>query len=243
MRGGRIGFVPQDPFGALDPIRHVGPQLARPLRLHRGLSEEAALDQISELMSAVGMGDPRTIFRKYPHELSGGQLQRAVIASALSVEPTLLIADEPTSALDVIVQAQVLDTFLDLVREVGAAMILVTHDLGVVAETTSRTATMYAGKIVEFGPTRDLLTTPKHPYLGALLASLPRLREDPERLFAIPGHPPQLPGLLWPCAFAPRCPFATKICTEQEPVADLRDEHGFACHHPLDETSRAKVQA
>jgi oligopeptide/dipeptide ABC transporter ATP-binding protein len=243
LRGGRIGFVPQDPFGALDPLRHVGPQLARPLRLHRGLSEEAALDRISELLVAVKMGDPRAILRKYPHELSGGQLQRAVIASALSTEPTLLIADEPTSALDVIVQAQVLQTFLELVREVGAAVILVTHDIGVVAETTTRMATMYAGKIVEFGPTRDLLTTPRHPYLGALLASLPRLDEDDERLFAIPGRPPQLPGLLWPCAFAPRCPFATRICTEQEPGANPGDEHGYACHHPLHEAARAQVRA
>ncbi len=235
--------MPQDPFGALDPLRHVGPQLARPLQLHWGLSEEVALDRICELLSAVRMGDPQAILRKYPHELSGGQLQRAVIASALSVEPTLLIADEPTSALDVIVQAQVLETFLELVREVGAAVILVTHDMGVVAETTTRTATMYAGKIVEFGPTRDLLTTPRHPYLGALLASLPRMGEGPERLFAIPGQPPQLPGLLWPCAFAPRCPFATRICTELEPEADPRDDHRYACHNPLDETARAKVRA
>ncbi len=243
LRGGRIGFVPQDPFGALDPLRHVGPQLARPLRLHRGLTEEAALDRIGQLLAAVGMGDPRSILRKYPHELSGGQLQRTVIASAVSVEPTLLIADEPTSALDVIVQAQVLETFLELVREVGAAVILVTHDMGVIAETASRTATMYAGKIVEFGPTRDLLTAPRHPYLGALLASLPRLGEESGRLFAIPGQPPQLPGLLWPCAFAPRCPFATKVCTEEEPLADPGVAHGYACHHPLDEAARAKVRA
>jgi oligopeptide/dipeptide ABC transporter ATP-binding protein len=243
LRGVRIGFVPQDPFGALDPLLHVGPQLARPLRLHRGLSKDVAVERICELLSAVRMGDPRAILRKYPHELSGGQLQRAVIASTLSVEPTLLIADEPTSALDVIVQAQVLESFLELARGVGAAVILVTHDIGVVAETTTKTATMYAGKIVEFGPTRDLLTRPRHPYLGALLASLPRLGEGPRRLFAIPGHPPQLPGLLWPCAFAPRCPFATRICTEQEPEADPGDEHRYACHHPLDETSRAQVRA
>ncbi len=235
--------MPQDPFGALDPLRHVGPQLARPLRLHAGLSEKAALDKICELLAGVKMGDPRAILSRYPHELSGGQLQRAVIASALSVEPTLLIADEPTSALDVIVQAQVLEAFLELVREVGAAVILVTHDMGAVAETTTHTATMYAGKIVEFGATRDLLTTPRHPYLGALLASLPRLEGDPERLFTIPGSPPQLPGLLWPCAFAPRCAFVTRICTEQEPVADPRDEHRYACHNPLNEAAREEVRA
>jgi oligopeptide/dipeptide ABC transporter ATP-binding protein len=243
LRGGQIGFVPQDPFGALDPLRHVGPQLARPLRLHKGMSQDAALDRVCELLAEVGMGDPRSILRKYPHELSGGQLQRAVIASAVSVEPLLLIADEPTSALDVIVQAQVLEAFLELVREVGAAVILVTHDMGVIAETTARTAAMYAGKIVEFGPTPDLLDTPRHPYLAALLASLPRLDEYRERLFAIPGQPPPLPGSLWPCAFAPRCPFATEVCTEHTPELDPAMAHGIACHHPLDDRARAEVRA
>ncbi|MGZ4132628.1 MAG: ABC transporter ATP-binding protein [Actinomycetota bacterium] len=241
LRGARIGFVPQDPFGALDPLRHVGPQLARPLRLHRGMSEEAALERVCDLLVEVGMGDPRAVLRKYPHELSGGQLQRAVIASAVSTEPTLLIADEPTSALDVIVQAQVLDAFLALVRRVGAAVILVTHDMGVIAETTARTAAMYAGKIVEFGPTSELLASPRHPYLGALLGSLPRLDEERERLFSIPGQPPPLPGRLWPCAFAPRCPFATELCTTAEPEADVADVHGYACHHPLAEGARVEV--
>ena len=242
LRGDRIGFVPQDPFGALDPLRHVGPQLARPLRRHRGLTDGAAQDRVCELLSAVGMGDPRAILRKYPHQLSGGQLQRAVIASAVSVEPTLLIADEPTSALDVIVQSQVLDAFLALVREVGAAVILVTHDMGVVAETAARTAAMYAGTIVEFGPTEAMLSAPRHPYLAALLASLPRLQEEHERLFAIPGQPPALPGRLWPCAFAPRCAFASKVCIEDAPEIAPGLEHGFACHHPLDEAARAEVR-
>ena len=242
LRGDRIGFIPQDPFSALDPLRHVGPQLARPLRRHRGLTEEAALDRVCGLLAEVGMGDPRAILRKFPHELSGGQLQRAVIASAVSTEPTLLIADEPTSALDVIVQAQVLDSFLALVRQVGAAVLLVTHDMGIVAETTARTATMYAGKIVEVGPTAELLGAPRHPYLAALLRSLPRLVGDEERLFAIPGQPPPLPGSLWPCAFAPRCSFATRICTEQEPLADPREIHRFACHHPLEEAAREEVR-
>lgn len=242
LRGDRIGFVPQDPFGALDPLRHVGPQLARPLRLHRGMSEAAALRRICELLSGVGMGDPLAILRRYPHELSGGQLQRATIASAVSTEPALLIADEPTSALDVIVQASVLDALLALVREVGAAVILVTHDMGVVAETTARTAAMYAGTIVEFGPTEELLTAPRHPYLAALIASLPRLDEERERLLAIPGQPPPLPGALWPCAFAPRCPFATEVCTTEVPQADQGAAHGFACHHPLDAAARAEVR-
>src|SRR5439155_18074401 len=125
---------------------------------------------------------------------------------------------------------------------VGAAVILVTHDMGIVAESTARTAAMYAGKIVELGPTEDLLTVPRHPYVAALLASLPHLDEARERLFAIPGQPPVLPGALWPCAFAPRCSFATEICTTDEPKADPRAPHGFACHHPLDEAVRAKVR-
>jgi oligopeptide/dipeptide ABC transporter ATP-binding protein len=234
VRGDRIGFVPQDPFGALDPLRHVGPQLARPLQLHRGLSEHEAWDRVCGLLSAVGMADPGAIGRKYPHELSGGQLQRAVIASVVSVEPSLLIADEPTSALDVIVQAQVLDVFLALVHEVGAAVILVSHDMGVVAGSTARTAVMYAGRLVETGPTEELLRFPRHPYLAALLASLPREGGAHERLRAIPGQPPPLPGRLWPCAFAPRCPRADVVCTEREPWPDPDAPHGFACHHPLD---------
>ncbi|MEO8477241.1 MAG: ABC transporter ATP-binding protein [Actinomycetota bacterium] len=243
LRGGRIGFVPQDPFGALDPLRHVGPQLARPLRLHKGLTEEAALERVCGLLSEVGMGDPRAILRKYPHELSGGQLQRAVIATAVSVEPTLLIADEPTSALDVIVQSQVLDALLELVRGVGAAVILVTHDMGVVAETTARAIAMYAGKIVEFGPTNEMLASPRHPYLAALLASRPHLHDERARLFAIPGQPPALPGRLWSCAFAPRCAFATRVCTEEEPEVAPGLEHGFACHHPLHDETRATRRA
>jgi len=233
LRGDRIGFVPQDPFGALDPLRRVGPQLARPLRLHRGLSQAAALDRVCELLATVGMGDPKALVRKYPHELSGGQLQRAVIASALSTEPKLLIADEPTSALDVIVQSSVLDALLKLVHEVGAAVLLITHDMGVVAQTTSRTAAMYAGTIVEVGPTDAVLERPRHPYVAGLLASLPRLSDEHERLFAIPGNPPGLPGPLWPCAFAPRCPRATQVCLGEEPRAQGGAAHAFACHHPL----------
>jgi len=233
LRGAHIAFVPQDPFSALDPLRRVGSQLTRPLKLHRGLDKEAAESRIVELLAAVGLARPRSVLRMYPHELSGGQLQRAVIASSLSCQPELLIADEPTSALDVIVQAQVLRTFLDLASGMGAAVLLITHDFGVVAETTTRTAAMYAGKIVEFGSTEEVMLRPSHPYVHGLLESLPSLGEGKGRLRAIPGQPPALPGPLDPCAFAPRCPFADELCRTVEPVYAWPAERGFACHHPV----------
>jgi oligopeptide/dipeptide ABC transporter ATP-binding protein len=233
LRGWRVGFVPQDPFAALDPLRRVGAQLARPLQLHRGWSRAKAMSRVVELVGAVGIADPEAAVTKFPHELSGGQLQRAVIASSLSCEPALLIADEPTSALDVIVQSQVLDAFLRLAEEVGAAVLLVTHDFGVVAETTSRTAAMYAGKIVEFGSTRDIMLGPRHPYVEGLLRSLPSLASDGGRLRAIPGQPPALPGVLDACAFAPRCPYADELCRTVEPLYEWPAESGFACHHPV----------
>ena len=241
FRGGAIGFVPQDPFSALDPLRRVGPQLSRALQLHRGLSRAVAAERIARLLEAAGMPNPEEILQKCPHELSGGQLQRAVIASSLSCEPTLLIADEPTSALDVIVQAQVLQTFLKLAGDVGAAVLLVTHDLGVVAEATSRTAAMYAGRIVEFGTTADVMLRPRHPYVHGLLDSLPVLRGEQERLRAIPGQPPALPGPLDPCAFVPRCPYANERCRTEEPRYAWPAGSGVACHHPV-ESPRTAVR-
>ena len=241
LRGSAIGFVPQDPFSALDPLRRVGPQLGRALQLHRGLSRAAAAERIARLLETVGVPDPEQILRTYPHELSGGQLQRAVIASSLSCEPALLIVDEPTSALDVIVQAQVLQTFLKLAGEVGAAVLFVTHDLGVVAEATSRTAAMYAGRIVEFGTTADVMLRPRHPYVHGLLDSLPILARDHQRLRAIPGQPPALPGPLDPCAFVPRCPYADERCRTEEPRYAWPAGSGVACHHPV-EAPRAAVR-
>ncbi len=233
LRGSRIGFVPQDPFSSLDPLRRVGPQLATAVRLHRGASRRAAEARLVELLAAVGIADPGGTAAKYPHELSGGMRQRAAIAGALSCEPVLVIADEPTSALDVIVQAQVLDAFLRLARDLGAAVLLISHDLGVLAETTDRVAAMYAGRIVEFGSTRQVLTAPRHPYVAALLESLPSMAGEGRRLVVIPGQPPALPGPLEPCAFAPRCPYADAVCHKTEPDYRWPATSGFACHHPL----------
>ena len=237
LRGARIGFVPQDQFGALDPLVRIGRQLVRPLVLHRGMEEAAATDRIVELLGGIGVADPRSTLRKYPHEVSGGQLQRCLIASTLAPGPDLLIADEPTSALDVIVRAQVLDAFLRLVGELGAGVLLITHDLGTVAEYATRVATMYAGRIVETGSTREVFTAPRHPYVAGLLASIPRLDEaggSSRRLHTIAGQPPPLPGELDACAFAPRCPRAAHRCRVQEPRLEPDRAHAVECHYPLD---------
>jgi oligopeptide/dipeptide ABC transporter ATP-binding protein len=197
---------------------------------------------VIEMLAAMGMPDPHHAIGKYPHELSGGQRQRAVIAAALLSRPPLVVADEPTSALDVIVQAQVLDAFVELARELGAAVLFVTHDIGIVAESCQRVAAMYAGRIVEYGPTAEVVSTPRHPYVAALLASVPRLDSAPtRRLPSIGGQPPHIPSELAPCAFAPRCWRATEVCWTVEPLSEWPAESGFACHHPLGPGDRPEM--
>jgi oligopeptide/dipeptide ABC transporter ATP-binding protein len=243
LRGSLIGFVPQDPFSALDPLRRIGPQVGRGLVL-KGMPRPRVRARVIEMLAAMGMPDPDRAISKYPHELSGGQRQRAVIAAALLSRPPLVVADEPTSALDVVVQAQVLDAFVELARELGTAVLFVTHDIGIVAEVCQRVAVMYAGRIVEYGPTPEVVSTPRHPYVAGLLASVPRLDSAPtRRLPSIGGQPPHIPGELAPCAFAPRCWRDTEVCWTVEPLSEWPGESGFACHHPLGPGDRVEGDA
>jgi oligopeptide/dipeptide ABC transporter ATP-binding protein len=172
------------------------------------------------------------LMRSYPHELSGGMLQRAAIAAALSCEPELVIADEPTTALDALVQVQVADAFMRLVRELGTSVIVITHDLRLLERMADRIAVMYAGRIVEFGPAESLMSHPRHRYPAALLESSVRVAAPGERLKTVDGQPPRLPGTFEPCAFAPRCAFADAICRMEEPQYEWPADEGVACHHP-----------
>ncbi len=234
LRGSRITFVPQDPFRAFDPLRRMGRQVRRPLELHRGLSAAAAERRTADLLERLGVPDPAGLMKAYPHELSGGMLQRAAIATALSCEPDLVVADEPTTALDALVQVQVIESFVRLVRELGTAVLVITHDLRLLERMADRIAAMYAGRIVEFGPAGRLLEHPRHRYPAALLASSVRDARPGERLLTIEGQPPSLPGAFAPCAFAPRCAWADDLCRTVEPCYEWPAEEGFACHHPTE---------
>jgi oligopeptide/dipeptide ABC transporter ATP-binding protein len=219
VRGGVVGTVFQDPLSSLNPLQRVGDQIAEALVLHRGGRRRAHRERVLELMRQVGIPAAEQRLRAYPHELSGGLRQRIAIAIALANDPTLLVADEPTTALDVTVQAQVLRVVKEATRGDGRAALLVTHDLGLVAEVADRVAVMYAGQIVEEGAVDEVFAQPQHPYTQGLLASRPRLVAGRRRLAAMPGRPP-LAGA-WPvgCAFAPRCPKAVARCAEPPPMA------------------------
>jgi peptide/nickel transport system permease protein len=224
LRGRRIAMVFQDPMTSLDPVLRIGRQLTEPMRLHLGVGRREARARALELLRAVGIPDPGRRLRSYPHELSGGLRQRAAIAIALSCDPDVLIADEPTSALDVTVQAQLLDLLDELRAARRVAMLLITHDLGIVAGRADEIAVMYAGRIVECGPTATVFRDPQHPYTVALLGAIPRLdRASHHRLAAIPGAPPILLGRPPGCAFAPRCQHAGERCTTDDPTLSVPD--------------------
>src|SRR6201992_3062344 len=246
LRGNDLAMVFQDPLTSLDPTKTVGYQVAEPVRQHRGASKPAARERALEVLALVGMPRPRDIAASYPHQLSGGLRQRVMIAMALGCEPTLLISDEPTTALDVTIQAQILDLLAGLRERLGMAMLLITHDLGVIAGHADRVSVMYAGRIVETAGTGPLFAGMRPPYSQAVLASTPRLSQDPAQpLPAIGGLPPDLASPPPGCRFAPRCRYATDQCRAEEPPlsgparsgpaqAGVEGKHRFACWHPVD---------
>ncbi|WUI04260.1 ABC transporter ATP-binding protein [Spirillospora sp. NBC_00431] len=236
IRGNEIAMIFQDPMTSLNPTKTIGAQVAEPVRLHRGASPKEARDRALEMLALVGIARPAERLGQYPHELSGGLRQRVMIAMALSCEPKVLIADEPTTALDVTVQAQVLRLLHDLKDRLGMAMLLITHDMGVIARWADRVSVMYAGGIVESARTGELFTGMRHPYAQALLACTPRLTQRREHtLFSIPGSPPDLADPPAGCRFAARCAHATDRCrTDEPPLTEPTPGHALACWNPVD---------
>jgi peptide/nickel transport system ATP-binding protein len=230
LRGNDIAMIFQEPMTSLNPVLTVGRQIAEAIELHRGLSPAKAMDHAIHMLRRVHIPEPEQRAREYPHQLSGGMRQRAMIAMALACNPKLLIADEPTTALDVTIQAQILRLILELQQETGAAMLLITHDLGVVAETAHRVIVMYAGRKVEEAPVDSLFATPQHPYMQGLLASIPRTGQatPDQRLAEIPGIVPPLHSLPPGCHFAPRCPRADARCHAEYPVFEAKRPNHFA---------------
>ena len=246
MRGTKVGMIFQDPLTSLNPTMKIGLQVCEPLRVHEKLSKRAALARAIEILKRVGMPRPEVVINNYPHQLSGGMRQRVMIAMALVCKPRILIADEPTTALDVTTQMQILDLIDELRDEYKMGVILITHDLGVVAGHTDRVAVMYAGRIVETAPTKTLFTEPKHRYTSSLMAALPeRALAAGTKLFSIPGAPPSLTNLPKGCRFAARCLWATDECRADYPPLSGDENHTFSCFHPVQEgdESPAVLQA
>ena len=246
LRGTKVGMIFQDPLTSLNPTMKIGLQVCEPLRVHEKLSKKEALERAVEILKRVGMPRPEVVINNYPHQLSGGMRQRVMIAMALVCKPRILIADEPTTALDVTTQMQILDLIDELRDEYKMGVILITHDLGVVAGHTDRVAVMYAGRIVETAPTKTLFTEPKHRYTSSLMAALPeRALAAGTKLFSIPGAPPSLTNLPKGCRFAARCLWATDECRAGYPDLSGDENHTFSCFHPVQEgdESPAVLQA
>ncbi len=238
IRGNDISMIFQEPMTSLNPVLTIGRQLGETLRLHHGISRKAAERRALEMLDLVGIPEPRRRLADYPHRLSGGMRQRVMIAIALACDPKLLIADEPTTALDVTIQAQILDLMKDLKRRMDAAIVLITHDLGVVAEVAERVMVMYAGRKVEEAPVRDLFRTPRHPYTQGLLGAVPKLGSSlggaVARLAEIPGLVPSLKQRIAGCVFAGRCAFATDLCRQVAPALEAKaPNHLAACHYAV----------
>jgi oligopeptide transport system ATP-binding protein len=231
IRGAEMAMIFQDALSALNPVLSVGDQLGEMFVVHRGMSKKDARARAVELMDHVRIPAAKERVKDYPHQFSGGMRQRIMIAMALALEPALIIADEPTTALDVTVQAQVMDLLAELQREYHMGLILITHDLGVVADVADRIAVMYAGRIVEQAPVHDIYKAPAHPYTRGLLDSIPRLDQKGQELYAIKGLPPNLMNIPSGCAFNPRCPMARDVCrTDVPPLYDVDDRRTSACH-------------
>ncbi len=228
IRGKRIGIVFQDPLTSLNPLMRIGDQLTETILAHKPIGRRQARAQAIAWLSEVGIPSPEKRVDGYPHEFSGGMRQRVVIALALCAEPQLVIADEPTTALDVSVQAQIISLLKNLTRRHGAAVMLITHDMGVIAETADRVAVMYAGRIAEIGEVHELIRNPMHPYTQGLMAAIPTLAVRARRLMQIPGAMPRLTATPRGCAFAPRCPQAFERCAERPPLIAVGDR-GAAC--------------
>jgi oligopeptide/dipeptide ABC transporter ATP-binding protein len=231
IRGRKISMIFQEPMTSLDPMFTIGDEIAEVIRLHQELKKDEARKKAIESLKTVGMPDPEKRINEYPHELSGGMRQRAMIAMALSCNPTLLIADEPTTALDVTIQAQILRLIDELRKKFSTSVLLITHDLGVIAETCDNVAVMYAGHIVEYTDVNTLFRSPLHPYTKGLMKSIPRLDIDTKRLEAIKGLVPNLLDIAPGCPFHPRCDFCIKRCTEDLPnLMEVKNNHLVRCH-------------
>ncbi|HOA71436.1 MAG TPA: ABC transporter ATP-binding protein [Bacillota bacterium] len=234
IRGNKISMIFQEPMTSLNPVYTIGDQIGEVLEFHRHYTKQQALERTISLLSSVGIPEPEKRVNQYPHELSGGMRQRVMIAMALACDPQLLIADEPTTALDVTIQAQILEVMRDVRERFGTAIMLITHDLGVVAEMAERVVVMYLGRVVEEAPVREIFYNPLHPYTNALLKSIPRLGRKTDRLHVIPGAVPNPMFMPEGCKFHARCSFATDRCRKQEP--DLREPvpgHKVRCFYPL----------
>lgn len=230
VRGGRIAMIFQDPSSSLNPVFTIGSQMMRVIRQHTNLNAKQASERAGETLEAVGLPDVTRVMNSYPHQLSGGQQQRVMIAMALSCRPQLLIADEPTTALDVTIQAQILKLLRDLQKQFDISVILITHNLGVVAQTCDRLAVLYAGRVAEIGSTKDIFTNPQHPYTRGLMNAIPKPGSRGKKMAAISGTVPSNPGTMQGCPFAPRCEFAFARCHIETPaLLNVSDEHLASC--------------